>query len=114
MLRDAGDLMDLIRIANFASDLLVTKLCSGDTIEKLLCTDTPHDGSTMSSLCLVLMFTRINIFAVVNTNAFNAERRVELIWASTIFHDKHDLNQSNHQAELCVSGDFPDLSYMPI
>jgi hypothetical protein len=73
MLRNAGVQMDLIRIADFASDLLVTKLCSGDTIENISCSDTPHDGPT-----------RINLFAV-NTNDFNAERRVELIWASTIF-----------------------------
>ena len=70
-LRDAGAQMDLICIADFASDLLVTKLCSGDTIEKILCSDTPHDGPTMASCaCLVLVLARINLLAV-NTNDGN-------------------------------------------
>ena len=94
LLRMAGINTDLYRVNDYASDVLVLKLCSSDTVSKLLklieegCED-PLDIAFVS-MCLYFLHTFICAF---NCEDISTEGRVTMIWSSLMwFTSLHGIN----------------------
>jgi hypothetical protein len=90
LLLDAGIPEQLWRITDWASDLLVLRLASGETIGALdaLKKGNPSsvDSRSVALLSLTLFFVRLRLFCV-NTKKLSAHERVAGIWASMLWID---------------------------
>ena len=64
MLRRAGVSEDLWRIKDFASDLLVLRLYSVETITRILMLDDDDDAGSVGILCALLFFGNARLYAV--------------------------------------------------
>ena len=95
----AGVPVELWRVKDWASDLVVLRLASADTVGKLASMYREEVGS-VSVLCVTLYFMRLKLFAV-NTKRALYRDRIAFLWASllwlTSFESKSPLgtNQSN-------------------
>ena len=91
--------VELWRIKDWASDLVVSRLASAKSVAKVAMLSNEEVGS-VSVLCLTLYFIRLKLFAV-NAKKGNFRDRITFLWASTIwltsFESKSLLgtNQSN-------------------
>ena len=69
----------------FASDLLVLRLSSFNTIDRLCTLTLTEDPATVSVMCLGLYFSRLNLFAVNTKSNLDAKSRIAFIWASLLW-----------------------------
>ena len=76
--------LELYRSGDFASDLLVLRLASLSTVEKLSTLTLSQDAGTVGIMCLGLYFMRLNLFAV-NSKLLDAQSRIVFIWASMLW-----------------------------
>lgn len=76
--------MEVLRISDWASDLLPLRLASAETCAKVL-SSTASDLSTRTALCIILLFQRTHFFSVNCKSNLNNIDRVKLLWASLIF-----------------------------
>jgi hypothetical protein len=83
LLLDAGIPYELIRVSDFASDLLVLKLASSETAGKIMSLEN-QDSDSVFVTCLTLYFMRAHLFGV-NSKECDANHRVSLIWSSAIW-----------------------------
>ncbi len=84
LVRVAGIKMELWRIKDFASDGLVLELASAKTVTSLCSLESKEDGKTIVTLCLILFFMRLHLFAV-NGTTLPARKRVYFLWSSMLF-----------------------------
>ena len=79
-LRLAGVSVDLYRVNDYASDVLVLKLCSSDTIDKLfnLVVTSKVDPLNVSFVAMTLYFLR-TFFRAYNADNINAEGRITML-----------------------------------
>ena len=83
LLRIAGVENLLWRVKDFASDLLVLKLCSVETLNSLSALHS-EDSGAVAILSLTLYFMRMRLYAV-NTKVLGFRERISLIWSCTIW-----------------------------
>ena len=86
LLRLAGIAEDLYRVSDYASDVLVLKLCSSDTINKLmslLVTD-KEDPLNIAFMAISLYLLRAFLCAY-NAESINSEARVSMIWSALMW-----------------------------
>ena len=84
MITKAGVASRAVQVKDFASDALVLELFSSNTIEKILELKN-EDTETQMTLCLVLFFMRVHLFAVNCKGVLTANERVTMVWTSMIF-----------------------------
>lgn len=84
LLRLAGVAKLLWRIKDFASDLLVLKLASYDTVDKLSSLVNEDPGS-VGVLCATLFFMRARLCAV-NSKTLGCRDRMVLMWSAMLWH----------------------------
>ena len=86
VLRLAGVSVDLYRVNDYASDVLVLKLCSSDTIDKLLnlVVTSKEDPLNVSFVAITLYFLRTFICAY-NTDNISSEGRITMIWSALMW-----------------------------
>ena len=73
----------LWRIKDFASNLLVLKLCSVQTLHSLSALHS-DDSRAVAILYLVLHGMRMRLYAV-NTKAVGFRERISLLWSCTVW-----------------------------
>ena len=83
LLRLARVEIDLWRVKDFASDLLVLKLASEKTINKLSQLDN-EDSSCIAVLSVTLYFLRLRLYSV-NAKVFGFRGRMTFMWSSMIW-----------------------------
>jgi hypothetical protein len=75
---------ELYRIKDFASDSLVLRLNSADTVSKILMLEN-QDAESQITLSLALYFNRVHLFAVNCKRTLRASERVTMLWSSLLF-----------------------------
>ena len=83
MLVEAGVSKECIRVEDFASDVLIMKLTSASTIEKLIACSFPDIGNCAVTT-VSLVFIRIRSYAV-NAREINSKARAIYSWASLLW-----------------------------
>ena len=91
ILRLAGIPMDLYRVSDYASDVLVLKLCSSDTINKLmnLISTNKEDPLNVGFMAMTLYFLRTFLCAY-NGIDINSECRVTMLWSAMMWFSSLD------------------------
>ena len=86
ILRLAGVSVDLYRVSDYASDILVLKLCSSDTINKLmdLVVTSKEDPLNVAFVAITLYFLRTFLCAY-NAEDINSEGRISMIWSALMW-----------------------------
>ena len=82
--RFAGVAREFWRVKDWASDLLPMGLASFDTVGKIARLAATEDIGTVVVMCVLLYFTRLNIFAV-NSNKCGWQEKVVFCWFSMIW-----------------------------
>ena len=82
----AGVSVDLYRVSDYASDVLVLKLCSSDTINKLmdLVVTSKEDPLNVAFVAITLYFLRTFLCAY-NADEINSEGRISMIWSALMW-----------------------------
>ena len=75
---------DMGRIKDHASDLLVLKLASTDTVTALLKL-LFNDPDSMKALCVMLFFMQTHLFVTNSVGVVDAKTREMMLWSSLIF-----------------------------
>ena len=109
----AGVPSDLYCVSDYASDVLVLKLCSSNTINKLLnlLINTNEDPLNISFMAMTLYFLRSFICAY-NTADLSCEGRVTMLWSALMWFSslKGVHPQSKHNfVTSCLGGIFLSL-----
>ena len=111
LLKSAGVSQDLWRVKDFASDLLVLKLASANTVGMVLSVACA-DYKAAFALATTLFFVRVHLFAVNSKGAINAQERVVMLWSSFIYFlhidGVHPVTKKNLLLE-CISMSFAML-----
>ena len=81
---EAKILQELWRVKNYASDLLVLKLASAETVTALMRL-LFNDPDSMKALCLTLFFMRTHLFATNSVGVVEENTRRMMMWSSLIF-----------------------------
>ena len=78
----AGVSVDLYRVSDYASDVLVLKLCSSDTIDKLLnlVVTTQEDPLNIAFMAISLYFLR-TLLCAYNADDISSEGRITMLWS---------------------------------
>ena len=76
--------LDLYRIKDFASDLLVLQLASAKTVSSLLLLPASNPSS-LHALIVTLFFMRLHFFAVNSEFVIHAKTRVYMLWSFLIY-----------------------------
>ena len=86
ILRLAGVSVDLYQVNDYASDVLALKLCSSDTIKKLmnLVVTSKEDPLNIAFITITLYFLRTFLCAY-NGVDITSEGRVTMMWSATIW-----------------------------
>ena len=113
VLQLAGISSELYRVDDYASDVIVLKLCSCDTIFKLLKLIEMNIEAPMNiafmALCLYFLRTFICVF---NGDGIRSEARITMLWSSlmwfTSLRGVHEKSISNFTT-ACVGGVFPAM-----
>eukprot|EP00918_Siedleckia_nematoides_P084791 GHVU01186328.1.p1 GENE.GHVU01186328.1~~GHVU01186328.1.p1 ORF type:complete len:288 (-),score=14.80 GHVU01186328.1:740-1603(-) len=85
LLPAAGVQRELYRVDDFASDELVLKLCSADTITKLHAKSSEEEGTSLAVTGLTLFFVRLFMIAVNSKQKICDMDRVALLWCSLLW-----------------------------
>ena len=110
ILRLAGVSSELYRVEDYASDVVVLKLCSSDTIFKLLnlIETGAEDPMNISFMAMTLYFLRTFVCAF-NGDDLSSEARVTMLWSSLMWFSSlkgiHDTSMNNFST-ACVGGVF--------
>ena len=106
----AGVPQDLYRVSDYALDVLVLKLCSSETINKLLqlLTTSNEDPLNISFMAITLYFLRSFICAY-NSVELSCEARVPILWSSLMWFSS--IKGIHHQSKnnfitSCLGGIF--------
>ncbi len=83
LLHLAGVAHDLWQVKDFASDLLILKLASADTVEKL-CSLVDEDQGCIGVICATLYFMRARLCSV-NSKSVCYRDRLILMWSSMLW-----------------------------
>ena len=110
LLRLAGVPVDLYRVSDYASDVLVLKLCSSDTINKLfnLLITEKEDPLNIAFMAISLYFLRTFLCAY-NSENINSEARVTMIWSVLMWFTSLDgvsKISKNNLTTSCLGGIF--------
>ena len=86
ILRLAGVSVDLYRVSDYASDVLVLKPCSSDTINKLmdLVLTTKEDPLNVAFVAITLYFLRTFLCAF-NAEDINSEGQISMMWSALMW-----------------------------
>ena len=79
----AGVAQELWRVKDWASDLVVLRLASADTVAKVA-TLVNEEAGSVCSLCVTLYFMRLKLYAVNTKKAYYRDR-ISFLWASMIW-----------------------------
>ena len=110
ILRLAGISPELYRVEDYASDVIVLKLCSSDTIFKLLklIEKGAEDPMNISFMAMTLYFLRTFVCAF-NGDDLSSEARITMLWSSlmwfTSLNGIHDKSMNNFST-ACIGGVF--------
>lgn len=110
LLRIAGVSLDLYCVNDYASDVLVIKICSGQTIGKSLSLveDENKNPFTVAFITMTLYFLRTFICAY-NGDDINPEGHVTMLWSSLMWFTSLDgihLTSQNNFITSCLGGIF--------
>ena len=83
--KESGINQELWRVKDWADDLLVLKLCSGDTAARILSLKGAQDETSQVVTCLALFFNRVHLVAINCKDVISAKQSVEMLWSEFLF-----------------------------
>ena len=106
----AGIKRELYCVNDYASDVIVLKLCSGETISKLLALIEQRSEDSKNIAFMSLSFYFLNTFlCAFNTSDISSEGRITMLWASLMwFTSLEGINEKTQHnfTTACLGGIF--------